>query len=270
MNLLYAAFLGILQGATEFLPISSSGHLALAETFFHIEEAGLTFDIALHMGTLVAILAYFRQDFYGMALALAGKVQGEEAEQQRRMFLYIALATIPAVIAGLLGEHAAETLLRGPLTVAFFLSAAGLFLWLAEKKGSHQRPFTSMTLKDALIIGFAQALALIPGVSRSGSTMTAGLFLGLNRSACARFSFLLSAPIVFGAGIYKLPKMISQGLNQSEILFYLTGFFSSAISGYLVIALLMQFVRTKSLVVFAYYRFLLAAVVFIALMLGYS
>jgi undecaprenyl-diphosphatase len=270
VNLLYAAFLGILQGATEFLPISSSGHLALAEAFFHIEEAGLTFDIALHMGTLVAILAYFRHDFYGMGRALAGKAKSEEAVQQRRMFLYIVLGTIPAVIAGLLGEHAAETLLRGPATVAFFLAAAGFFLWLAEKKGAHQRPFAELSLKDALIIGFAQALALIPGVSRSGSTMTAGLFMGLTRSASARFSFLLSAPIVLGAGIYKLPKLAGQGLNQGEILFYLTGFLSSAISGYLVIALLMQFVRTRSLVVFAYYRFLLAAIVAIALLLGYS
>ena len=270
MNLLYAAFLGILQGATEFLPVSSSGHLALAEAFFHIEEASLTFDIALHLGTLLAILAYFRNDFFSMGLALIGKDASADATQRRRMAIYIALATIPAVVAGLLGGHAAETLLRGPATVAFSLSAAGFFLWLAEKIGNRQRSYGAITIKDALIIGLAQALALIPGVSRSGSTMTAGLFLGLNRSACARFSFLLSAPIIFGAGIYKIPKIISLGLNQSEILFYVTGFVTSAVSGYLVIALLMKFVRTKSLAVFAYYRFFLSAIVVIALLLGYQ
>jgi len=270
VNLLYAAFLGILQGATEFLPVSSSGHLALAEAFFHIKEAGLTFDIALHMGTLLAILAYFHHDFYSMALALIGKNAEPEDQQNRRMAIFIALATIPAVVAGLLGEHAAEALLRGPATVAFSLSAAGLFLWLAEKMGSRQRSFSAMTLKDALIIGLAQSLALIPGVSRSGSTMSAGLFLGLDRSATARFSFLLSAPIIFGAGIYKIPKIIGMGLNQSEILFYLTGFFTSAVSGYLVISLLMKYVRTRSLTVFAYYRFFLSAIVVIALLLGYQ
>lgn len=270
MNLLYAAFLGILQGATEFLPVSSSGHLALAEAFFHIEEAGLTFDIALHLGTLLAILAYFRNDFYGMGLALIGRDTSADAKQRRRMSIYIALATIPAVAAGLLCGDAAETLLRGPATVAFSLSAAGFFLWLAEKKGDRQRSYGAITMKDAIIIGLAQALALIPGVSRSGSTMTAGLFLGLNRSASAQFSFLLSAPIIFGAGIYKIPKIINLGLDQSQMLFYLTGFLSSAVSGYLVIALLMRYVRTKSLTVFAYYRFCLSAIVVIALLLGYQ
>ncbi|MFH1215386.1 MAG: undecaprenyl-diphosphatase UppP [Pseudomonadota bacterium] len=269
MNLLYAAFLGILQGATEFLPVSSSGHLALAEAFFHIEEAGLTFDIALHMGTLIAILVYFRQDFTDLILALLGRSRSEEALQRKRMCLFICIATIPAVVAGLLWGHAAEQYFRGPVTIAFTLSAAGFFLWLAEKRGSRIRDYSSITLSDTLIIGFSQALALIPGVSRSGSTMTAGLFLGLNRSTSARFSFLLSAPIIFGAGVYKIPGIFSQGLDQSEILFYLTGFFSSAISGYFVIALLMRFIRTKSLAVFAYYRFALSAVVVIALLLGY-
>jgi undecaprenyl-diphosphatase len=129
--------------------------------------------------------------------------------------------------------------------------------------------FSQISFRDAIIIGFCQALALIPGVSRSGSTMTAGLFLGLDRPACARFSFLLSAPIIFGAGIYKVPEIVAQGLNQSEIYFYLTGFLSSALSGYLVISLLMKFVRTRSLAVFAYYRFFLSALVVVALLMGF-
>ena len=269
MDLLYAVFLGVLQGATEFLPVSSSGHLALAESFFHIEEASLTFDVALHIGTLIAILIYFRKDLMLLVLAALGQDRSEEAPQRRRMVLYICLATIPAVVFGLLIGDAAESTLRDPATVAFTLSAAGFFLWLSEKKGSKTRQYSSITLKDALIIGFAQALALIPGVSRSGSTMTAGLFLGLDRSSCALFSFLLSAPIVLGAGVYKIPEIFQQGLDQSQILFYLTGFFSAAISGYLVIAFLMRFIRTRTLAVFAYYRFFLSAVVVIALLLGY-
>jgi len=270
VHLIYAAFLGILQGATEFLPVSSSGHLALAEAFFHIKEAGLTFDIALHLGTLLAILAYFRNDFYEMICALISRKSNEDKKQQRRMAFYIVYATIPAVIAGVLWGHAAESLLRGPGTVAFSLSAAGLFLLLAEKWGKRLRNFDRINLKDALIIGFAQSLALIPGVSRSGSTIATGLFMGLDRPSSARFSFLLSAPIIFGAGIYKIPKIINLGLNTSEILFYCVGFITSAVSGYLVISLLMRFVRTKSLSVFAYYRFALSLLVVIALCLGYE
>ncbi len=269
MNLLYAAFLGILQGATEFLPVSSSGHLALAESFFRIEEAGLPFDVALHMGTLIAILIYFRRDLGELLLAFVSRSHDAETTRQRRMGWYIVLGTVPAVAAGLLLEHAAEHYLRGPATVAFFLSVAGFFLWLAEKKGGKSRSFSAITLRDALLIGICQAFALVPGVSRSGSTITAGLFLGLSRSASAKFSFLLSAPIIFGAGVYKIPKIFSQGLDRNEILFYLTGFFAAALSGYAVIALLMRFVRTRSLAVFAYYRFALSAVVVVALLLGY-
>jgi undecaprenyl-diphosphatase len=269
MNLLYAVFLGVIQGATEFLPISSSGHLALAEHFFQIEGAGLTFDICLHMGTLIAILVYFRVDLLQLIIAFIGKDSSPEAPQRRRMCLYICVGCVPAVAAGLTFGHIAETMLRGPVTIAFTLSAAGFFLWLSEKKGAKIRTDKEITLKDALIIGCAQAMALIPGVSRSGSTITAGLFLGLNRSSAALFSFLLSAPIVFGAGIYKIPDVLNKGLDQSQIVFYLTGFISSAISGYFVISLLMKFVRTNSLAVFAYYRYGLSAIVVVALLLGY-
>ena len=207
MDLFYAAFLGFLQGATEFLPVSSSGHLALAEHFFHVEQAGLTFDVALHIGTLMAILVYFRKDFFLLALAFLGMDKSKESRQRRYLVWGICLGTIPAVVCGLLFGDAAETVFRSPLIVACTLSLAGLLLLVADKRGKHIRDYTSITLKDALIIGCAQALALIPGVSRSGSTMTAALFLGVNRSGSALFSFLLSAPIIFGAGIYKIPKL---------------------------------------------------------------
>lgn len=269
MDLLYAAFLGLLQGATEFLPVSSSAHLVLAEHFFHVEQAGLTFDVALHIGTLLAILVYFRKDLFLLARAFFGLDRSEEALPRRRQAFGICLATVPAVVCGLLFGEAAETIFRSPAVVACTLSIAGVFLLLADKKGSLKRDSSSITLKDAIIIGCAQALALIPGVSRSGSTMTAALFLGVNRSGSALYSFLLSAPIIFGAGIYNIPKIMSQGLDQSGLLFYATGFISAAISGYLFIAFLMRFVRTKTLAVFAYYRFALSGLVVVALVLGY-
>ncbi len=270
MEIFYAAFLGFVQGATEFLPVSSSGHLVLAQEFFNINLGGLAFDVSLHIGTLLAILVYFRDDFYSLGRAFFFLDKGEKGDTQRRQIVYIVIATIPAVIAGVLLEDAAATTFRSPLLVAFTLSAAGFLLWLGEKEGAKDRGYESMRLRDAVIIGLAQAFAIIPGVSRSGSTMTAALFLGLKRPACALFSFLLSAPIIFGAGIYKIPQILKQGVDGRQSLFYLSGFISSALFGYLFIAFLMRFVRTRSLSVFAYYRFILSGVVVIAVVLGYQ
>ncbi len=270
MDILYAIFLGFLQGATEFLPVSSSGHLVLAEHFFGIEEAGLTFDVVLHMATLFAILAYFRKDFGHLILALFGRFNSERGPEQRLMAIYICCATVPAVVVGLAIGDFAETTLRSPAIIAFTLSAAGLVLWYAERVATRTRTFAEMSFKDAMIVGCCQALALIPGVSRSGSTITAGLFLGLQRESAARFSFLLSAPIVFGAGSYKILKLITgPGLESGQLSFYVAGFLASAISGYGFIALLMNFVQKHSLAVFAYYRFFLTALVVCALLLGY-
>jgi len=269
MNILYAIFLGVLQGATEFLPISSSGHLALAEYFLGLKEAGLAFDVALHLGTLLAIVVYFRQDFLMMAAAFLpgdkSSVNDEERIRLRRLAFFIVLATIPGVIAGLVLGDASETTLRQPVYVATALGGLGLLLLWAEKRGSHVRDFRSITLSDSLLIGLSQALAIVPGVSRSGITMTTGLFRGLNRQTAARFSFLLSAPIIFGAGVYKFPEMINQGLAVEQAAFYLTGFIASALSGYMFIAFLLRFVRTRTFEVFAYYRFCLAAIVYAVL-----
>lgn len=270
MDILYAIFLGLVQGATEFLPVSSSGHLLLAAHFFGVEQASLTFDVVLHLATLVAVLAYFRRDLAALVLAFFGSYGAERGPRERRMAFYICYATVPAVVAGLLLGDYVETVIRSPLLVAFTLSAAGLVLWWAEKKGRRQRSFSSLGFRDIMIIGCAQALALIPGVSRSGATITAGLFLGLNRVAAARFSFLLSTPVIFGAGSYKVMKLLSgPGLDSGQYLFYGAGFMASAISGYAFIALLMRFVQSHSLAVFAYYRFFLSALVLSALALGY-
>ncbi len=269
MNIFYAILLGFLQGATEFLPISSSGHLALAEHYLGLEEAGLSFDVALHMGTLLAILVYFRKDFLLMARALFySKGMGSEGEFYRKLFLYLCIGTIPGVLAGLFLGHFSEGALRQPLAVATALGLIGLLLLWAERAGSRRRELRGVGLLDAALIGLFQAMAIVPGVSRSGITMTAGLFLGFNRQAAARFSFLLSAPIIFGAGVYKIPEIISKGAVPGQMNFYIAGFLASAISGYIFIAWLLKFVRTRSFDIFAYYRLLIAAVVYLAVFLG--
>jgi undecaprenyl-diphosphatase len=263
MNLFNAIFLGLLQGATEFLPISSSGHLALAEYFLGIQEAGLSFDVALHLGTLLGVMIYFRRDFILMFQAFVRPHSGREEDNQhhRHLFLCICVGTIPAVVAGFLLKDAAETVFRTPVLIASTLAGAGLLLLLADTLGRLQRSIKTVGLADAVVIGLFQALALMPGVSRSGITMTAGLMRGMNRMAAARFSFLLSAPIILGAGIYNLPGIIRQGSEPGQLVFYLAGFAAAAVSGYLVIAFLLRFVQSHSFAVFAYYRFVLAGLV---------
>ncbi|MFZ5774056.1 MAG: undecaprenyl-diphosphatase UppP [Thermodesulfobacteriota bacterium] len=268
MNLTQAAIFGVLQGATEFLPISSSGHLALAHHFLGAQEAELAFDVTLHLGTLLAILIYFRADFLDMAMALLGKNRNPQETGRLRLLLFmLVIATIPGALAGLLLGHLAEDSFRDPLLVAGALATAGGLLLAADRLGRRNRDFAEIGLRDALFIGLSQALAIVPGVSRSGSTISAGLALGLTRQAAVRFSFLLSAPIIFGAGVHELPKIIRAGLLTDQLSIYLTGLIASALSGYLVIAFLMRFIRTRSLAIFAWYRFALAGVVVLALLL---
>ncbi|MBU0483719.1 MAG: undecaprenyl-diphosphatase UppP [Proteobacteria bacterium] len=269
MNIIYSILLGVLQGATEFLPISSSGHLALAEAFLGFEQAGRAFDVALHLGTLFAVVIYFRNDLWLMAKALVFfKDDKDDYPFLRKLAIYIALATVPGVAAGLLLGGASEMIFRQPLLVAIALGSIGLLLLWAEKSGSHIRKFETIGIRDALLIGLAQALAIVPGVSRSGITMTCGLFLGFNRQAAAKFSFLLSIPIILGAGVYESPEIIRSGLAPDQFWCFVAGFFSSAISGYFFITFLLRFVRTRTFEIFAYYRLGLAALVFLSLALG--
>lgn len=268
MDILYAIFLGLVQGATEFLPISSSGHLVLAASFLDVKQSSLAFDVVLHLGTLVAVVIYFRDDFLRMAMALLRfNDKSAETATLRKLAFQLVVGTVPAVVAALLFGDYIEEKLRHPMVVAATLAGVGLFLLIGEKTGKHRRSFSSITWLDTIIIGFSQALAIIPGVSRSGITMTAGLFRNLNRQAVARFSFLLSAPIICGAGVYKVPEIIRQGLAPGEFGFYLAGFISAGVSGYLVIAFLLRFIRTKTFEIFAYYRFALAALVVLSLQL---
>ena len=268
MNLLNAIFLGLLQGATEFLPVSSSGHLVLSEYFLNIEEASLAFDVALHLGTLLGVMIYFRRDFTLMFTALVKpNILGEDAGPQRQLALYLCLGTIPGVVLGYLLKDTIVTVFRTPVFIAGTLAGAGLLLLLADKLGKLQRSLKNLGFTDAAVIGLFQALALMPGVSRSGITMTAGLMRGMNRMSAARFSFLLSGPIILGAGVYNLPAIIRQGSEPGQQGFYLAGFVAAAVSGYLVIAFLLRFVQSHSFAVFAYYRFALAGLVLLLYLL---
>lgn len=268
MGYFTAVMLGLLQGAAEFLPISSSGHLVLAEVFFKVEEAGLTFDVALHMGTLIAVLLYFCGDIWAIVLAPFKTAQTEQDTLYRRSALFIVVATVPAAVTGYFLEDYAATVFRHPALVAGTLVVGGLLLLWAEKHGRRLKGFGDLSFGHAVLIGAAQALAIIPGMSRSGMTMMAGLFMGYDRTSVARFSFLLSAPIIAGAGLLNGVKIIQQGgLEPDQVSFFLVGFISAALSGYLFITFLMKYIQTRSFAIFAYYRFILAALVLLALAL---
>lgn len=256
MNPLHATVLGALQGLTEILPISSSAHLILVPWFCKWPESGLTFDVALHLGTLVALSLYFWRDIvelvFNFCYGLAGK--GVHSPANRLPF-YIIAGTVPAAIAGKTLEGPIEEYFRGsPALIALFLILFGLLLAFADTTGAKRWRMDRLTLKAALIIGLAQCLALVPGVSRSGITITAALLIGFNREAAARFSFLLSLPIVAGAAVLKLGHLAKHGLPANELSPLLIGIATSAFFGYLSIALLLRLVQKSSLYPFVWYR----------------
>lgn len=259
MQPLTAMFLGCIQGLTEFLPISSSGHLALLEHYLKVEGGGLSFGILLHVGSLLALLVYFRSDWQVMAKAVLRPSPYTRLE--RRLFICLALASIPGALAGLLLQHYAETVFRQPWRIALLLGGVGLLLILAERLARHLRPLTNLRLGDALLIGLSQALAIMPGVSRSGITMATGLFLGFTRESAARFSFLLATPIIAGAGFYDLLKWFKHPPNDLSWTAGIFGFLAAVVSSYLVIHFLLRYLRRHTFYPFAAYRLLLAAVI---------
>jgi undecaprenyl-diphosphatase len=253
--MLQDAILGIVQGLTEFLPISSSGHLILVPWLLKWADPGLTFDIALHFGTLIAVVLYFWRDW----LTLIRKGLLEYRSTEGRIFWYLVIATIPGALCGYLLEKKAETIFRSPALIAAMLIIFGLVLYWADRKGKQNIDVNGITLKTSVFIGLAQMLAIIPGVSRSGITMTAGLLLGLTRSSAARFSFLLSTPIIFGAALVKMPRLIA---NPAMVdISFIIGVVVSFITGIATIGFLLRYVQTKSFQPFAWYRILLGLVV---------
>ncbi len=260
---LQALFLGILQGLTEFLPISSSAHLILFPWFFSWNNPlvdSLTFDVALHAGTLLAILWYFWRDWVDLIQGFFRILTRRRAENfEERLIIYILLATIPAAIFGFLLEKTIEGGFRNPVLIAVPLILVSFLMIYAERRPHPSHPLEKLTLKDSLIIGFAQALALLPGVSRSGITITTGLLRGYRREGATRFSFLLSTPAIAGAALLHFRHLPKEMASEWEI--FAIGFVSSGFVGYLAIAFLMRYLREHTLNAFAGYRLALAAAV---------
>lgn len=264
MSWLQIIVLAIVQGLTEFLPISSSGHLILVPNVAGWADQGLVFDVAVHFGSLAAVVIFFRQDLAGLVRGSAGLLRGKADTPQSKMALGIGLGTIPAAIAGLLFAGWIEDNLRDPRVVVFTLSLYGVLLFLADRFGRKIRKISEMTVKDAVLIGLAQALALIPGTSRSGITITTGLALGFGRQDAARFSFLLSVPVILLATGYEvlLISLSDQAVAWGQLAVAAS---ISAIVAYLSIDFFMRFVSKIGLAPFAIYRLVLAGVILYAL-----
>lgn len=250
--------MGVVQGLTEFLPISSSAHLILVPRLMGWRDFGLSFDVALHIGTLAALLIYFARDWLRLARSFRSG-DGEIKLAERRLAWCIALGCVPAVVAGVLLEDLAETLFRNPLVIVGPMIVMALLMGAVDRFGTHERPLGEVRWQDALWIGCAQALALVPGVSRSGATLTAGMALGFRRDDAARFSFLLSAPITAGAALFKLRDLLETGLPPHERLLFAAGILASGIVGYLCIAFLLTYLRRGNLLLFVVYRLALGA-----------
>jgi undecaprenyl-diphosphatase len=283
-----AALLGVVQGLTEFLPVSSSAHLILARAFFGFDgdKFGLTFDVACHVGTLVAVLIYFRRDLGEMIAALPylfrrGRLS-EKSEHapgrpaspaetptgspvvaraaDARLIWLLAAGTIPAVVVGLLFKNQIEEHMRTPVVAAIALALGGIMLLVAERAGSKTRGERTLTMIEAVWIGCAQALALVPGVSRSGATLTVALLIGLRRADAARFIFLLAIPAILGAAASEAPRLLKAGLGDTASLF-LIGIVTSAIVGYATVKYFIRYLGNHSLDTFAWYRIALAGAV---------
>lgn len=260
MDLLQSIVLGIVQGITEFLPISSTGHLVLFPWFFNWHDPGLAFDVALHLGTLFAVVYYFWRDWVNIVIAFIQGVlkRSFKDNPNGRLAIFIAIATIPGALAGIVLEDLASGVLRHPLAIAFAVFFFGIVLYLADKYSKQTRGINELTLWDSLLVGIFQGIAIIPGVSRSGITITGGLFRNFKRDEAARFSFLLSAPLIFGALVFE-----SRHIDFSTALStpFIAGIVTSALFGFLSIKYLIKFVQKESYTVFVLYRIVLAIVI---------
>jgi undecaprenyl-diphosphatase len=272
---LQAALIGLVQGLTEFIPISSSAHLIVVPRLLGWNDPFINsnaFDVMLHMGTLVALLIYFWTDLVRLLVAWLASIRDRSigSDPDRRLAWLIFISMVPGAVLGALGESFFDTFFRehSLLFIAALLAIGATILWLAEWLGSRRRSMQDLRVLDAVGIGAAQALALFPGISRSGITISAGLFAGLTREAAARFSFLMATPIIAGAGIWKGRELIGSGLAGADLLPLAAGFGTSLVAGLAAIAFLLAFLRRRSTALFIAYRYLLAAGLVIAVLLG--
>ncbi len=282
---LRAIILGIVQGLTEFIPISSSAHLIVVPWLFGWEDpfvTSLSFDVALHLGTLLAVIWFFADDWVRLIRAWFASIAQRRigADPDRRLAWLLVIGCIPGAIAGVLGESKITALFHeanqpilpsAMIAMAVIIALLGAVLYLADRLATHLRALRSVSLKDALAIGFAQALAIFPGVSRSGSTISAGLAMGLRRETAARFSFLLSAPIIAGAGAKSMLDVYQQlkldPNMQGELIYFPIGFVAAAISGYFCIRFLLRYLQTHTADAFVYYRWGLAVLIIVVALL---
>ena len=279
INILRAIALGLLQGVTEFVPISSSAHLIIVPWLLKWDDPMLTslaFDVALHLGTLTAVLWFFAGDWVRLIRAWADSLRDRKigSDPYRRLAWLLLIGCVPGAIVGALAESRIEKLFHAPnkpiqptamIAMAAVIALTGALLFLADHLAQHRRGMNQLSLKDALLIGLAQAAAIFPGVSRSGATITAGLAVGLERPTAARFSFLLSAPIIAGAGAMALLDVFSQwkagAISPNTLTLFLAGFVAAAVSGYLCIKFLLRYLQRHNTDVFVYYRWALALLI---------
>jgi undecaprenyl-diphosphatase len=257
ISTLQSLILGAVQGLTEFLPVSSSAHLIIVPWLMRWDDPGLAFDVALHLGTLLALLIYYWREWLEMGLSLAS---GDPVP--RRLLFLLILASVPGAIIGVAFEKQAETIFRTPALIAGATAVLGIILWMADRYGGQKRSITDLTVLDAVVIGLSQALAIVPGVSRSGATITMARMLGIEREDAANFSFLMATPIIAGAGMVETPRIALSGLNVQLG----WGFVAAAVFGLLAIAGLIRFVRTRSYRPFAWYRVAFAALIMLVVL----
>jgi len=254
LNILQAFILGVLQGATEFLPVSSSGHLVLVPWLLSWESPGLAFDTVVHWGTALAVIAYFWRDWIALIRAvLRALLQRSLADPNARVAWLIILGTIPAALIGYLLEDFFEGMFARPAAAAAFLLATAALLTASERLGRRKRDLDALAWRDALLIGLAQALAIFPGVSRSGATIAGGLARGLKREPAARFSFLLATPIILGAGLFKLLDLAQEGDLTTQISALAVGFVAAGAVGLGCIHFLLRYLQRRRLYPFAIY-----------------
>jgi undecaprenyl-diphosphatase len=271
MPLIQAIILALVQALTEFLPVSSTAHLILFPWLLGWKDPGLAFDVALHAGTLLAVVLYFFRDWLRLILCGLGakypaNAPAEEVAQHRRLFWYMVVGTIPAAIVGKLFHHQIEDNLRTPMIVGFSLVIVALIMWWADSRTNLVRKLEQANMGDAITIGTAQAVALWPGVSRSGITITAGLFRNFTREAATRFSFLLSAPVIAGAVLTELPKLVKMhkaGGLDLPLSTLAVSILVSGVAGYFVIAFFLRYLQTRTLKVFIVYRLLFGIIVLV-------
>jgi len=258
LQLIEALVLGAVQGLTEFLPVSSSAHLVIVPWLFKWRDPGLAFDVALHLGTLVALLIYYGREWMAMGSSL---INGDS--KRRRLLMLLVIASVPGAAVGLIFEKQAESTFRSPVIIAAAMAALGIALWFFDRIAPQKRTLEELRIRDALLIGLSQALAIVPGVSRSGATITMGRITCLERADAANFSFLMATPIIAGAGLFEGRRLIHTGIHGDV----LAGFVAAAIFGLIAIAALIRFVRTRTYEPFAWYRIILAALVTVVFLL---